>query len=429
MQNIQNQSTSPKSSFSSTYKWYVLFLLLGVNIAAHLDKQLIVILQESIKADLGLSDTQLGLVTGIAFSVAYTLFGIPVAQLADRFNRKNIIAISLAFWSGITALTGFAKNYWQLFIARVGVGLGETGSVPPSLSLIADYFPKTERARAYAVHGMGIYFGLLLGFLVGGLVEEAYGWRFAFWVVGTPGIVFALLLFLTVKEPLRGRMDERTIENEKVPTFREVIRLLLSKPSVILLTIGTVLHVLVGSAFANWMPPFFIRVHGMGTAEIGIWLAFAIGVCGAFGTYLGGYLTDRFAKKDVRFYLWIPAISFSLSLPFALGVLFFPYKTGALLFYLMPNVLYAFFVGPAYTLVQDMVAIRMRATASAVFVILLSLFGAGLGPFIAGMLSDALQPTYGINSISWALFILCFLEIPAIYCYWRAARTIKRDLI
>ena len=429
----ENQPSVPQEINVSptSYKWYVLFLLTVVTTFAHLDKNLIIILQESIKTDLALSDTQLGLLSGLAFALAYTVFGIPVAQLADRFNRKNIISFSLAAWSAITALTGFASNYFQIFLARVGVGIGETGCAPSALSMVADYFPKVERGRAYAIRGMGVYFGLLLGFLIGGLVEEAYGWRMAFWVVGTPGVLFALFFFFSVKEPIRGQLDHRKtdIGTGEVPDIRTVFRFLSTKKTLIYLTLGIIFHVMVGAAFGNWMPPFFARIHNMGTAEIGMWLAFAIGVCGSFGTFLGGYLGDRLSAKDTRWYLWVPMIAFSLSLPFGLGVLLSPTKTMALAFYLMPNILYAFFLGPAYALVQDMVEIKMRATASAIFAILIALLGGGIGPPLAGMISDILEPIYGNDSIRWALCLLIFLELPAIFCFYKASQTIDQDLI
>jgi len=411
----------------SPYRWYVLALLTGVTTFAYLDRQLIVILQEAIKEDLNLSDTQLGLVTGFAFALSFTTMSIPTAYLADRYSRKNIISLALALWSGITALTGFANSFWQLFIARFGVGLGETGSAPPALSLIPDYFPKAERGRGFAIRGMGVYFGLLLGFLIGGFMEEAYGWRTAFFVVGIPGVLFAILFFFTIKEPIRGNLDPQQTTS-KPPSIKEVFQYIAKKKTLWYIGLGSGIHALVGTAYATWMAPFFMRVHGMGTAEIGVWLAFAIGVCGSFGTFLGGYLGDKFGSKDSRYYLWIPAVSFILSFPFAVGLLFSPNKTVALFFYLIPNILYAFYIGPAYTLLQELVTVQMRATASAIFVMVVSLFGTGTGPILAGAISDWLQPIYGVDSIRWALFYIGFLEIAAFFALLKAATTLKTDL-
>jgi len=411
----------------TSYRWYVLLLLTGVTTFAYLDRQLIVILQEAIKEDLGLNDTQLGLITGFAFALSFTTMSIPTAYLADRFSRKNIISLSLALWSGITAFTGFANSFWQLFLARFGVGLGETGSAPPALSIIPDYFPKAERGRAFAIRSMGVYFGLLLGFLVGGFMEEAYGWRTAFFVVGTPGVLFAILFFFTIKEPIRGNLDPPQASNQ-APSIKEVFQYIAKKKTLWYIALGSGFHALVGTAYATWMAPFFMRIHDMGTAEIGLWLAFAIGVCGSLGTFLGGYLGDKFGAKDSRYYLWIPAASFILSFPFAVGLLFSPNKTVALLFYLIPNVLYAFYIGPAYTLLQELVTVQMRATASAIFVMVVSLFGTGTGPILAGAISDWLQPIYGADSIRWALFYIAFLEIVACLALLKATKTLKADL-
>lgn len=418
----------PKDKTHSSYRWYVLTLLTIVTTFTYLDHHLIVILQESIKAEMGFSDAQLGLVTGFAFALSFTIFSIPVAHLADQYSRKNIISIALATWSGITAFTGFAGNFWQMFLARFGVGLGETGSAPPALSMISDYFPKEERGRAFAIRSMGIYFGLLLGFLVGGLIEEAYGWRTAFFVVGTPGVLFALIFYYTIKEPLRGRLDPDRKELKERASIKEVLQATWKKKTLVFMTIGAGLHVLVGAAFAAWMAPFFARIHGMGTAEIGMWLAFAIGVCGAFGTFLGGYLGDKMGQKDVRWFLWIPIISFALSFPFAIGVLFSEDKLTALLFYLMPNVLYAFYIGPAYTILQDLVEVRMRATANGIFLTFVTLCGTGMGPFLAGYLSDVFAPSYGVDSLRWALLAIGSLEWAAILFLLLATRSLKRDL-
>lgn len=412
-------------------KWYVLALLTIVSTFAHLDKNLIIILQESIKADLGLSDTQLGLISGVAFAIAYATFGIPVALLSDRFSRRNIIAAALAMWSGITALTGLGTNFIQLFLARFGVGIGETGSTSPIISMISDYFGKANRGRAYAIYSMGVYFGLMLGFLLGGYLNEAIGWRSAFMIVGIPGVIFAMIFYFTVKEPIRGRLDNREQEDKaKAPSsFLTILRFMAAKKTLVYLLIGATLHTLVGTAFANWMPPFFSRVHGLGSAEIGLWLAFAIGVCGAAGTYLGGYLGDLHGKKDIRWNFWIPMMSIVASLPFALGTLYSENHTVALVFYMMPNLLYAFFLGPSYAMLQEMVEIKMRATAAAVFSISLIFLGSGLGPLLVGLLSDYFEPTMGTGSIRMAMVIIAILEIPAFLCFMMAARTLKKDLI
>ena len=412
---------------SPRYRWYVLAVLTGVSTFAFIDRQLIVIMQESIKAEMGLSDTQLGLLSGLAFAFFHATFGLVIARLADQYNRKNIITAALTLWSLITAFTGYANNFIQLLFARMGVGIGEAGSSPPAHSMIADYFPPQERGKAYAIHTMGIYFGLLFGFLLGGLLESTWGWRSAFFIIGFPGILFAALLYFTIKEPQRGRFDDSQA-TEKVPSIQQVLKILLAKKTFIYLGIGSTLHAFVGAAFANWMPPFLARVHNMGTMEIGLWLAFAIGICGSIGTFLGGYLGDKLAKKDQRWYLWLSSIAVLLSFPFALGVLFSENKTVALLFYLMPNVLYAIFMGPSYAVVQGMVSSNMRAITSAVFLLLINMLGNGFGPLSVGMISDWLTPQYGSEAIRWALCSVAFLEIIAVACFYKAATYLLEDM-
>ena len=403
-------------------------MLTIVSVFAFIDRQLIIILQEAIKEDLGLTDAQLGFVSGLAFSILYVIVVIPIARLADRSSRKNIITISLSIWSLITALTGLAANYIQLALARVGVGLGEAGATPASHSIIADYFPQEKRSIAYAIHGLGVYIGLLFGFALGGILQQLYGWRTAFYTIGIPGLVFSLIFYFTVREPEREHTQYDQDSKGMMPSVIEVFQFLLSKMTFIYVGIAVILHTYVGSAFANWMPPLLSRVHGMGTVEIGLWLAFAIGVCGAIGTYAGGFLGDRLSKKDTRWYLWLPAISIVMSIPFALLLLLSTQKYVTLYAYLIPNVTYAIFLGPTYALVQSMVGSRMRATASAIVMILIALFGMGLGPYLTGILSDSLTPHYGDHAIRWSLFYISGLDLIAAYFFYRASKTVLNDL-
>ena len=421
-QNKRSQQQAP------TYKWYVLSMLTVVSVFAFIDRQLIIILQEPIKAELGLTDAQLGFISGLAFSILYVIVVIPIARLADRSSRKNIITISLSIWSLITALTGLAATYLQLTLARMGVGMGEAGATPASHSIIADYFPQEQRSIAYAIHGLGVYIGLLIGFGLGGILEQTYGWRAAFYIIGIPGLLFSLIFYLTVIEPVRLPSTVDDQHSSSLPTVTEVFKFLISKQTFIYMALAAILHTFVGSAFANWMPPLLSRVYGMGTVEIGLWLALAIGVCGAAGTYIGGYLGDKLSKKDIRWYLWLPTISIILSLPFALLLLLTTHKYVTLCAYLIPNITYAIFLGPTYALVQSMVGSRMRAISSAIIMVLISLFGMGLGPYLTGALSDYLTPVYGDQAIRWSLLIIGGLDMIAVLFFYKASITIKRDI-
>lgn len=410
------------------YSWFVLFMLTGVSVFAFIDRQLVIVLQEPIKQELGLTDGQLGFISGMAYAMLYVIMVIPIAWMADRYSRRNIIVISLAIWSFITSLTGLANNFMQITLARMGVGMGEAGSGPASHSMIADYFPQGKRSIAYAIHGMGVYIGLLFGFALGGLLEKFYGWRAAFYILGTPGLLFSILFYFTVKEPLREKSPIETIQ-EKQPEIKEVFFFLLSKKTLVYLGLAAVLHTFVGSSFASWMPSFLSRVHNMSILEIGLWLAFAIGVCGAGGTFLGGVLGDRLSKKNVKWYVWLPAVSILISIPFAYGLLFSSSKIIALLSYLIPNITYAIFLGPSYALLQGMVSSRMRALASAMMMMMMSLLGMGLGPYITGVLSDLFEPSLGINSLRWSLFCVGNLDLLAAYFFYKASFVLEDDLI
>ncbi len=420
----QNQS----HQHNSWYHWYVLIMLTVVSVFAFIDRQLIIILQEAIKEDLGLTDAQLGFVSGLAFSILYVIVIIPIARLADRSSRKNIITMSLAIWSLITALTGLAANYIQLAFARIGVGLGEAGAIPASHAIIADYFPQEKRSMAYAVHGLGVYIGLLFGFALGGILEQLYGWRTAFYIIGIPGLLFSMIFYWTIKEPQRQLALHENDDDTPVPSVRAVFKYLSAKKTFIFIGIAVILHTFVGSAFANWMPPLLSRVYGMDTVEIGLWLALAIGVFGALGTYLGGYMGDRFSQKDIRWYLWLPTISILLSMPFALLLLLTTQKYVTLCAYLIPNITYAVFLGPTYAIVQMMVGSQMRATASAIVMILISLFGLGLGPYLTGVISDMLAPTYGDHAVRWSLLSISGLDLIAAFFFYQASKVVKQDI-
>ncbi|MEM9921866.1 MAG: MFS transporter, partial [Bacteroidota bacterium] len=265
-----------KPTYSKRYKAYVLLLLTGVYTFNFIDRQILVILQESIKGELGLSDTQLGLLTGLSFALFYVTLGIPVARLADKGNRRNIIAISLALWSLMTAISGLVTNFMQLLLARIGVGVGEAGGSPPAHSMISDYFPPERRATALSVYSLGIYFGILLGYIGGGWLNQLYGWRIALMALGIPGILYALLLLFTVKEPPKGLSDHQ-IQEKSSDSFADVLRLLASKKTFVFLALGCGAQTFGNYGVGNFYAPFLARVHEMPVGEIGTWLGLTTG--------------------------------------------------------------------------------------------------------------------------------------------------------
>ncbi|WP_421865475.1 spinster family MFS transporter [Parvibaculum sp.] len=312
------------AKLSPGYRRYALMILVLGYTSSHVDRNIMGILLEPIKADLLLSDTQLGFLSGIAFAIFYATLGIPIALVADRGNRRNIIAWAIAIWSGMTALCGLAGNFWQLALARIGVGVGEAGSSPPSHSMIADMYGPNERASAMAVYSLGVYFGVMIGFLVGGWVAVWYGWRAAFFVVGLPGLLLALLVRFTLVEPERGGADGMAPEKADAPLniktglalVKEGFHHLWHTAAARHVVCGVTITSFVGYGGVMWGPAFLIRTHGMSIGEVSTFLAIIVGVVGGLGAYIGGHMTDRLAQKDERWNTWVVAWAKVLVVPF-----------------------------------------------------------------------------------------------------------------
>ncbi len=415
------------ADFSAAYKRFALAMLTAVYALNFIDRQILVILQEPIKAEMGLSDAQLGLLSGFAFAVIYVTAGIPIAYWADRGNRRNVVSLAVAVWSGMTALSGLAQNYGQLLLARVGVGLGEAGGSPPAHSMISDYYPQEQRATALSVYSTGIYLGILLGFLFGGVIADAFGWRTAFMVVGIPGVVFAVVLRLTLKEPLRGRWDGVAAEAGK-PGLKETLALLKDRPSFWYLALGSAFISYVSYGNGNFMPSFLIRNHGLSLAEVGVALALVSGLSGAVGTFLGGFLGDRFGMKDMRWYLWIPMVGIAIGyLPFVYFLTTDNIDAG--LFVLFVALIFTtFYLGPCIAVSHALVAPGMRALTSAVLFFVLNMIGLGLGPVVTGLISDSLQASHGDQSLRYAMLTTLQVSLLAIAMFAMAAKHLPADL-
>lgn len=413
---------------SNGYRNYVLAMLTIVYIFNFIDRQILVILQESIKADLQLSDTQLGLLSGFTFAIFYVTMGIPIARYADSNNRKNIVSVSLALWSAMTALSGFAQNFLQLLLARIGVGVGEAGGSPPAHAMISDYFPPEKRATALSVYSMGIYFGILIGFLMGGYLNESFGWRNAFLLVGIPGILFAVVFYFTVKEPIRGASDRKKTAKGLRYSLRAVLGVLFSKKAFIYLALATALSAFCNYGIGNWMPSFLARVHKMPIVEIGTWLGLIIGVGGGIGTFIGGYMADYLGKNDKKWYFKISAYSILVSLPFIIGAFFLNNTTAVLVSLGIAVVLTSTYLGPSIAITHSLVPPEMRAFSSAILFFVLNLIGLGLGPLVVGMVSDLLAPSIGTESLRWALVITVPVIILAMVLYFGGAKRIEGDL-
>jgi len=406
---------------------YALFMLTIVYAFNFIDRQILVILQEPIKNDMGLSDAQLGLLSGFSFALVYITAGIPIAYWADRVNRRNIIAAALTIWSGMTAISGFAQNYTQLLLARIGVGIGEAGGSPPAHSMISDFYPPERRGTALAIYSAGLHAGIVVGFLLGGALSQMYGWRIAFMAVGLPGVLFALVFFLTVKEPPRGRWESKEAAAHK-PTLGETLRTLSSLKSFWYIAAGCGMTAFVGYGNGNFTPSFMMRIHELSVAQVGIVLALFGGMAGLVGTFLGGFLADRLAVRDKRWYLWVPMYAGCLAVPLGFPFLLSDNFYVVLVFLFLVTVSINTYLGPVLAISHGLVPPAMRAMTSAVLFFILNLIGLGLGPLTAGLLSDWLTGIYGVQGLRYAMLIIGVIGIAGISLFFMAAKHLPADL-
>lgn len=408
--------------------YYALFILTIVYSFNFIDRQLLAILQESIKAELLLSDTQLGLLTGFAFALFYVTAGIPIARWADAGNRRNIVALAVFIWSFMTAISGLVQNYLQLLMARIGVGVGEAGGSPPSHSMISDMFPAERRASALGFYSTGVSIGILFGFLMGGWLNEFFGWRVAFFVVGVPGVLLAVVVRYTLREPRRGLSENRD-DNPEPVAVKEVVALLWSRRSFRHMAWAGALSAFAGYSVANWSASFIIRSYGMSTGELGTWLALIIGIGGAVGVFGGSLLADKLAAKDTRWYVLLPALAGVISLPFAAGVYLVDNVYASLLLMIIPAIQSNVFLGNTLAVSHSLVGLRMRAMASAILFFIFNLVGLGAGPWSVGLLSDLLAPQFGDESLRYAMLALVplMVSLSALHFYL-SSRHLKRDL-
>ncbi|RHW16642.1 MFS transporter [Sphingomonas gilva] len=410
---------------------WTLALLTTAYFFSYMDRQILAILQELIRADLHLSDTQLGLIGGLAFALFYATLGIPVARLADRGNRVNIIAIALALWSAMTAVCGLAQNFVQLLLARIGVGVGEAGSSPPSHSIIADLYPPEKRAGAMGIYSLGVVLGAALGTLIGGTVAAFYGWRAAMFTVGLPGIALAVVVKLFVVEPRRGLSDAQIVaEGEKkgaIPPLSEGFRAMFASGPAFHLVMGVTITSMIGYGHAHFGPSFLQRSLGMGITDIA-WIVAPIGgVMGTISGVAGGWLANRLAvRHGLHAQSWMVFGLKSIGLP--LSFLFYlssdPWM--AIPLYWLSILLVSTYLGPTFALIQGLAPLRMRALWAAITLLVINLIGLGLGPTLIGVISDLLRPQFGEESLRWAMVTFAALTPWALFHYWRAGALLKR---
>lgn len=410
-----------------TYRYYVLGILTLTSMLSIADRLVMSILLEDIKADFAMTDTQLGLLAGLAFTLFYATLGIPIARLADKANRKNIVAAALIVWSAMTALCGAATGFISLFLARLGVGVGEAGGSPPSYSIIADYFKPDERARAMGIYITGAALGTGSGLMVGGYLAELLGWRMTFVALGIPGILLGVVLFMTVREPQRGSLDGPGSADTTAPALGLTLRSLAGNAEYVWVAVSYALLTMVGYAMAIWMAPIMLRNFDVSLGDTGFYLGCAFFLGGIPGPILGGYLTDYLTKRDQRWRAWIPAVCVLLSVV----AFWFCLTSGDLWTFLgMFVVAYTLFMvpqAPSMSMLQSSVGAGMRALAVAFALLVNNLLGQALGPFLIGLSSDQLKPTYGNEALNYAVIGLCAVAaIAGCACYLRTAQVMSR---
>jgi MFS family permease len=394
------------ASASPAYARYVLAVLVLVNLVNFVDRQIVSVLLTQIQADFGASDEAMGILTGLAFMLVHATLGLPIARWADRGTRKHILALGVAVWSAMTALSGAARSFPALVALRMGVGIGEAAGTPPAHSIISDYFPPERRGTALAWYALGLHAGVAFGFLAAGWLGHYYGWRATFVIVGLPGLAIALLLALTVKEP------PRTTEVTSHP-LGEVLRFLLGSRAYVLLLFAGSFHAMAGYSMAHWAPTFLIRVHGFSLAEVGSWL---------------GGLADRLGRADLRAYAWVAAAAAFVALPAGTGFLLIGAPLLALACYVPQILATGLYNGPLYAMNQMLAKPRMRAMAVAVHLFVVSILGGGVGPWLVGRWSDALRASRGEEGVRFALLAAFAIGTAcAGVLYLLAARHLVRD--
>lgn len=408
-------------------RYLVLALLFVVYTFNFIDRQIIGILAVPIQEELGVSDADMGLLGGLAFALFYTGLGIPVAWLADRWSRSWIMTIALTLWSGFTALCGVATTYTQLFLARMGVGVGEAGGVAPAYSLIADYFPPKERARALAVYSFGIPIGSAAGIALGGIVASLVDWRMAFIVVGLAGVLIAPVFRAFVKEPERGRYDAK--QTQARAGLFEALGYITRKPSFWLLSFGASCSSIMGYGSFFWIPSFLRRSYEFSLQDAAFFYSAILLIGGVIGVWLGGFLGDKLGANKRAMFALAPAVAWLLAAPtYALGLLS-PSPAVAFVLFLAPTALGLVWLGPVIAAVQHLAPARMRTTASASFLFINNLIGIGLGTYLIGLISDALTARLGEEALRYSILAGSGFYVVAALIYLIAARTLHRDWV
>lgn len=419
-----------QATFVAKRRALTLLLLTLAYFFSYMDRQILAILQEDIIKDLHLNDAQMGMLGGLAFAIFYAGLGIPVAWLADRSNRVRIIAIALAVWSGFTAVGGLAMNFWQLLAARIGVGIGEAGSSPPSHSIIADLYPPEKRASAMAIYSLGVGLGAAIGTIIGGTVATFYGWRVAMYVIGLPGLLLALIIWLVVPEPKRGLSDVQIAMDAPKPKLAEGFASLFANRAALHLIAAFTLTSMIGYGHTAFGPSYLIRSFGFTKLQIAWQIAPVAAVILSVAAVASGKLADGLAKRrGVYIQAKMVATLKTMGLPFMLTFYLATTTPMALTGYFVALFLGAAYLGATFSLIQSEAPISQRSMWAAITLLINNMIGLGLGPLLVGTISDALKPTYGAESLRYAMFTFAAITPWAIFHYWRAGVLLKRKWV
>lgn len=416
-----------QATFVAKRRALTLLLLTLAYFFSYMDRQILAILNEDIIRDLHLTDAQMGMLGGLAFAIFYAGLGIPVAWLADRSNRVRIIAIALAIWSGFTAAGGLAMNFWQLLGARIGVGIGEAGSSPPSHSIIADLYPPEKRASALSIYSLGVGLGAAFGTIIGGVVATKYGWRVAMYTIGLPGLLLALIIWLVVPEPKRGLSDAQVAMEDTKPTLADGFATLFSNRAALHLIAGFTLTSMIGYGLTAFGPSFMIRSFGFTKLDIALKVATFGAVIVGVAAVISGRIADRLTKRYGLYSQSYMVVVFkTIGLPFSFLFYAASNPTMGVAFYFMSILFSTAYLGVTFSLIQSEAPVRLRATWAAITLLINNMIGLGLGPVAVGAISDALKPTYGAESLRYAMFTFTAITPWAIFHYWRAGVLLKR---
>jgi len=433
MTDVTQAEPKPSVLLSRTWYWYYVLALLTICYVANVvdRSQVLAASLQAIKREFNATDAQLGILSGLPFAIFYSFLGIPLAAWADRSSRRNVLAWSCALWSAATGVCGLAVNFTMLFSARVFTAIGEAGGSPPSHSLISDYFPKLKRGTAFSIYALAVPVGTAIGAAVGGWGTHHIGWRQTFYLVGFPGLALALLVRATVVEPPRGYADYggNAPAKAKAPPVREVLSFMFSRPSFFHLSLAAALHSVVWYASGAFNNAFFQRSHALTAEQAGYWISFFSAV-GGVGTFAGGYLADKLSKSksDRRWYLWVPGIATFLCVPFQFFAYLSPNMSAVLPAFGAMTFMAAVFFGPSFAMTQAISPLRMRSVATSLLLLVQTLIGQGIGPWLAGFISDKLRPSTAASSLRYALVIVGLVNIWAAVHYFIGARSLRADL-